>query len=499
MLISFTFQFSVHWITFDNLLSIIQLTTMKSSLFIACFVLYSISLFGQAKSSIADPVVDERVELLSIAFRLAECHEYMSMDNEQYVHDIHQHFDKYKDHALIKYITKMRAENGVGYDAVMFMAVHLNPAPALTPIVPFTATIPETRWGKAGAIKFAKLLQQFYKDADCKAFFQSESAYYRSVEKEFSTLFHQLDVSWYYKYYGKAPKEHFNVIIGIGIGGNNFGPNVVMPDKAKNVYAIIGSCTFDSSGKPIYETSDYLPTLIHEFNHSFINYLSDISERSLKKAGEIINNKEQEKMKSQGYGPWKTMINESLVRASVIRYLMSHDPDTAVAEKELKTQLARGFVWMSELVALLGDYETRRSTYPTFESYMPVIVHFYDTVAPRINDYDKNYANHCAHIVSVTPVTQNATNVDPTITELVFNFDKPLDGKRYFFGPGKKGAEHYPESVKFSFSNGNKTITMKMKLKPGTDYQVNMIGRMMRTSEGYSVQDHLLEFTTGQK
>jgi hypothetical protein len=85
------------------------------------------------------------------------------------------------------------------------------------------------------------------------------------------------------------------------------------------------------------------------------------------------------------------------------------------------------------------------------------------------------------------------------ITEIEFNFDKKLDGIKYFFGPGAKGMSHYPKPIKFTFSNDNRCIIMKVELKPNTEYQISIAGSMMRASDGYAVQNYILNFKTADK
>jgi len=468
-------------------------------IFISHFIIcLSLSALGQ-NNNLPLPKVDKRVELLSIVFRLADSQEYSSTDNVTYVQAIHDHFDKFKDHPLIKYIKQIRETNGIGYDAVMSMAIHLKQVPSLDPIVPFNSNIPDKRWGADVSTKFALLLKQFYKDADCNNFFKSNSNHYSIAEKQFYELFKELDVDWYYKYYGKSPNESFNIIIGLGNGGNNFGPSIDLPNGSRKVYAIIGADSFDSTGTPIFPSGVYLPTLIHEFNHSFINYLTEMFKLSLSHSGEIIYENQSVKMKRQKYGEWKTMISESMVRASVIRYLIRHSSDTLTIDKELKLQLANGFVWMKELVDVLGQFELQRKAYPTLESFMPKIVNFYDTIAPNIKAYDYAYLERCAKVISTQPFVNGDTTVNPNTSEILFNFDKKLDGVRYFFGPSQNENLQYPKPISFTFSNDNKTIIMKVELKPNTEYQVNVYGSRMRTVDGYSVQNYPLNFKTGDK
>ena len=467
------------------------------SIFILPFLIYlSQAALGQ-RNELPLPTVDKRVELLSIVFRLADSQEYSSSANATYVQAIHDHFDKFKDHPLIRYIKQIRDANGIGYDAVMSMAIHLKQVPGLEPIIPFSANVPEKRWSPEASTKFVVLLKQFYKDTDCDSFFKLNSDRYAIAEKQFYALFKKLDIDWYYKYYGKSPSESFTIIIGLGNGGNNFGPSIDLPDGSRKVYAIIGADSFDEAGTPIFPGDAYLPTLIHEFNHSFINYLTELNKLSLGHSGEIIYENQSAKMKRLKYGEWKTMISESLVRASVIRYLIRHSSDTLIADKELKQQLAYGFVWMKELVGILGQFELQRKMYPTLESFMPKIVNFYDTIAPKIKTYDDAYLKRCAKVISTQPFENGDMTVKPGTSEITFNFDKKLDGIRYFFGPGQNDKLQYPKPISFTFSNDNKTLIMKAELKPNTEYQVNVYGSRMRTDEGYSVQNFTLNFKTG--
>jgi hypothetical protein len=111
----------------------------------------SYSSIGQ---TLPNPKVDRRVELLSIVFRLAEIDEYNSDVNSNYTQRIHEHFNKFKSHPLIKYVKKIRHDNHIAYDAVMAMAVHLKQPPTLTPLVPFSSKVPDKRWGAKSATNF---------------------------------------------------------------------------------------------------------------------------------------------------------------------------------------------------------------------------------------------------------------------------------------------------------------------------------------------------------
>src|SRR5262249_17729816 len=93
------------------------------------------------------PYVDERVELMSIIFRLAGNVEYHMDLLPLYSADIDRYFAPYKNHPCVQMAHALaEKDDGVGFDAVMSMAISLSPPPELKPLVTFSSTIPDKRW-----------------------------------------------------------------------------------------------------------------------------------------------------------------------------------------------------------------------------------------------------------------------------------------------------------------------------------------------------------------
>lgn len=387
----------------------------------------------------------------------------------------------------------MRDSNGIGYDAVMQMAIHIDQPPSLKPLVTFTDSVPDTRWGAKAAYKFDSLLRQFYKDADCENFFRQEESRYTADAQKFGAVYNKLDLSWYKSYYGTLPNGTYNIIVAPG-ESNNYGVKITYPNGKENVYAIEGTWKVDSAGKPVYDSKNYLPILIHEFNHSFVNYLINKNLPLFEKSGNTMYREVAGDMKAQAYGDWKSMMYESLVRASVIEYLKKHDSTGRQAEKQTIEELNNGFLWMRELVACLDNYQKERAQYPTLESYIPVIAEFYDSVAAKI-------AANCPHVVKIEPFENNATNVRPGTKTVNIFFDKPLRGKGYSFNYGNKGKEAFPDMdyTKFEYYDDNKAIKFSVNLKPHTEYQFVLTGLSFKTAEGYRLINDTISFKTVSK
>lgn len=86
---------------------------MKKILLIALIFCWIIPCAAQLRAT-----VDERIELTSIVFRIAEIPEYMNNNVPDYALSIDRWFQPYKNHPFIAFIKKMRTQNRIKYAAV---------------------------------------------------------------------------------------------------------------------------------------------------------------------------------------------------------------------------------------------------------------------------------------------------------------------------------------------------------------------------------------------
>ena len=192
--------------------------------------------------------------MLSIVFRLAGSEEYSSNQFKLYTDRIENYFNRYKNHEIIPFVKKIRTENGIGFDVVMSMAIHLDDD--LNPLAEFTDQLPEQRWEKQNSAEFLRLLQKFRKDTQFDDFFKSNESLYQQVSNRFLPIYEKSDLNWYYSFYGKEPDEKFVIINGVGNGGGNYGPSVYLTNDKREVYAIMGTWRVDSSGKAVYKMNE---------------------------------------------------------------------------------------------------------------------------------------------------------------------------------------------------------------------------------------------------
>ena len=342
-----------------------------------------------AKAQSIIPQVNENVELMSILSRMAGFPEYNMDMAGQYIKDMDNYFKDNTDHPAVQYMKGLRNKYGISFDAVMSMAIHLdNRNGTLSLVEEYIPTL-EKRWKSVDKDEFLSYLNNFYKDTNFNEFFNAHKDLYNKGLKSYQdNVIKHFDINWYVDFYGNEPQETYSVIIGFCNGGGNYGVNRQLTGKRKEVFAIIGYYV-DKEATPMY-SKEYLPTLIHEFNHSFINHYLDESKypdfvKELEPAATDLFMSSRWSMAKQAYGNWKIVINESLVRAAVICYMLDKEYKPEEIRNELYEQVQRNFRWMPELVSLLRKYEKKQSKYGNFENFYPNVIDFFNEYKKKEN------------------------------------------------------------------------------------------------------------------
>lgn len=324
----------------------------KIILFIALFVA---CLCAKAQSVI--PQVNENVELMSILSRMAGFTEYHMDMAGRYIKDMDSYFKDNTDHPAVLYMKDLRNSNGISYDAVMSMAVHLKNKDGVLSLIEEDTPNLDDRWKDVDKDKFLSYLNNFYNDTKFNEFFKAHNDIYEKGIKSFQdNVTSSFNADWYSKFYGNEPQENYTIIIGFCNGGGNYGVTRQLKGRKKDVFAVVGYFV-NEEDIPMYNNR-FLPTLIHEFNHSFINHYLDENKypehvKQLEAAANALYMNSLMSMSQQAYGSWQTMINESLVRAAVICYMLDNDFEKEDIRNVLLEQVQRNFRWMPELVTLL--------------------------------------------------------------------------------------------------------------------------------------------------
>ena len=333
--------------------------------------LLSAAIFANAQIKVE---ASETVELMAILSRMAGFREYCMDMGGQYTKDTEAWFAPSKQHPAVAYMKDIRSKYNIGYDAVMTMAINLETDGKKITMAGEKHNL-GNRWQNIEIDTFLVHLNQFYADTRFHSFFMQHQSFYESVlrtyEQNVMQYFYQ---DWYPRFYGTEPTERFRIVIGFTNGGGNYGPSRQLSGQPKEVFAICGYSIDEKTGKVFENGTDYAATLIHEFNHSFVNPLYDAHSDILESVGQKLYRMSYRSMSQQAYKNVSTVINESVVRAAVIIYMQDNGFTPTQIEAQLSEQIDRGFLWMPELVGSMSKYSKHRNRYSTMSGYYPEIV-----------------------------------------------------------------------------------------------------------------------------
>lgn len=348
----------------------------SSGLTILFFCLFFIIGIQRAGAGVCGLRADENVELMSVLARLADYPEYC-VTEQSYAAAVDSCFIAYKGHPAVLFMKEIRKENGVMYDAVMDMAVLLEKQDGKLILTDGAESGLDSRWGGVNVGHFLSLLNRFYQDSDFHSFFESRQPFYEEVLELFrNTEMARFNEEWYKDFYGYESQDIFTIVIGFVNGYCSYGSSKCLHDNKREVFSIIG---YDRN----FGEGWYTPTIVHEFNHSFINPTVEKNLQVLESPCERLYQFVSSRMKAQAYGHWSTLTYESLVRAAEICYRMDNGYSDKEIQDALMNEINRGFWWTPELVVLLRKYERKKEKYGSFDDFFPQLVRFFERQADK--------------------------------------------------------------------------------------------------------------------
>jgi len=225
-------------------------------------------------------------------------------------------------------------------------------------------------------VEFLEQLRQFAAETKFDEFFKAHSTLYETGIRSCKAVMAQYDLQrWLGEFFGVEEMGNLRLVLGFLNGPSNYGPRFT-DGKIREKYAIIGMSLPDADGNPVFHPRK-LETTAHEFCHSFTNPVVDKYIEQLQPAGEKLYAAKALAMKRIGYQSWRSLMYESAVRACVASYIRnSFEPE--YLQNYLDNEAGYGFVWTKELSNLLRTYEANRDKYPTFESFFPEIITFFN-------------------------------------------------------------------------------------------------------------------------
>jgi len=335
---------------------------------------------GPATDSIS-VYVDPAVELISTIYRLAGFHQYDNQVLSSHLEDIEEYFGPFRNHRAVEMVRELERTHRINGSAPMALAVYLT-SPGFQGKVPFSPLPPDLdpRWTEESVAAFLTAAREFSADTRFLGFFDTHKEYYeRSVGNLRRSLEGHDIVPWLRNFYGQDT-EHYAIIVGMQTGYGNYGLSTTLEDGSREFFSIIGA-GFPSWFRhiPRFPERILIPTVVHEFAHSFVNPVVDANEEVLRDVAERLQPFNREVHLSQGYPTWQHLSFEYLVRASVIRYL-HHQGDEGGVRRRIEVDEEQGFPGVTLLAEALAEYEADRETYPTLEDFMPRVAACFEAI-----------------------------------------------------------------------------------------------------------------------
>ncbi len=296
----------------------------------------------------------------------------------QYEEDFEQHFGPFRDHPAVILAQNLRSEHGVSFDAPMSLAIHLSDDHGLqlrVPLDPWPAGL-DSRWQPEDVTEFLDKLRGFADESHFWEFLDAHKGLHRrAIVETQAVLADAVDLDWFESFFGESGRGEFRLVLSMLNGPCNYGPRFSSDSEAE-IYCISGVRGQKQDGTPAFGGGS-IPTIIHEFCHSYANPVADRHAAELEAPAKKVFARVEAEMRQNAYGTWETMMRESVVRASVVRYLAAHEGEAA-AKRQIDQDVAMGFLWLESFSELFEEYEASRDEYPTLDSFAPKIIAFFE-------------------------------------------------------------------------------------------------------------------------
>lgn len=314
-----------------------------------------------ASASSVDVRVDRRVELVSIVCALAGFKEYTMGEVNPYRTEVVNAFRPFVQHPAVVMARELRAKHGIGHDAPMILAVHLDDQLALQNAAELPAL--DARWTGVDAEAYAARLRDFARDTKLDEFWAAHAAHYaRITEVVRGAVAAEKPVAWFDGVFGAREKARYTVISAPMTGRYNFGVRATRADGTLDLYQLVGVDT--DTGIPVVN-DDLVYLLVHEMAHSYVNPHLAAHAAELGPPAQKLFERVADQMKEQAYGTWQIFLAESVVRAATLVYVADKRGEAAAAQL-LDREIALGFRWTAEIAALVraqradhGEYVPR--------------------------------------------------------------------------------------------------------------------------------------------
>ena len=413
----------------------------------------------------------------------------------QYDSAIRRHFEPFRAHEAVALARELHDKRDVGFSTVMSLAIAFGSLPDLEFRVDPDSVLSRRVPGPEIA-RFAAAFQRFARDSRAEQFFDEQRPRLDSAAAHLARPVRKANAfEWVTRFFGVPTDRDFVVAPLLANSQGNYGV-CVRPTRGQGAgrlecWQIIGHTRTDSAGFAVWG-DDVVGTLVHEISHAYANPLGNARSAQFESALTRVQQAFASQMAAQAYTSWRSVLSESLVRATVARFFADRGTPQQLREY-LADERGQGWLWLPELADRYAIYERERATYPTLEAFMPRVVAYFDSLPDRIPALKQAYDAGRPHVVSTSLPAGDTAVVAPGVREIVIHFDRPVRPHRYavvpLFVDGRPMSTQVPPPpvTAVSLDSAGTTARLAVTLEAGRDYafQLNTPhGYGFRTAEG---------------
>lgn len=329
-----------------------------------------------------EPYFSETVELMGLIWRMAGSKEYNQSNVATVMNSADRHFVSMKYHQAIKLAAQYQKQN-ICFDAVAGYANQLifNEEGDLIFDMDYlegSNVSFDDRWNFKQKYDMLAAVNDFYRKSNFHEWFLSTRKEQQQAIAAFKSVCN-MDYTWIESFYGKNDKISSRIILSFMAGRNNYGISLKRQDGSLLLTPVYGALS--QFGDAVQFNGD-INLIVHEFSHPYCNPLIEDNWSAISEKAEKVYRGVKSAMENQDYGNPITMMCETLVRASAVRYMISHNQKDLV-DQRLSEEEGNGFMMVRSLVKTLEERELEADKYATLADFMPVII-------DAINKFDPN-------------------------------------------------------------------------------------------------------------
>lgn len=366
--------------------------------------------------------VDERVELVCIAARLAGYEEYVCDSAPAYMDDIDRYFSGYADDSLVLFLNRMRETSDLAYNAIVQSAYVLDIKDGDISIDEDDAGFllaRDCRWTEKALREYADLLDRFYKRSRFREFFDSHASMYSKAVELAGPYMENIDMSWFSECFGYRP-ACLTVCLGLSIGRSNYSiSSIYNGDRTDNVIIVMG-CNSEVEGVPAFANDNAVPVLIHEIAHAYTAPLVRECYPEISASADTVFNSVKDMITSAHAEP-EIMAGESINEQFVIMYMMDCEALRPYAMYRIAQDQDAGYLWMERAARFMENFRRNRDKYPSAKDFMPHIVDFYNSLPANWDLICNEYRSSSPYVIETFPVAGSTITPDTEEIRIVFS------------------------------------------------------------------------------